>query len=257
MSDGASEKGKFMSINIQPKTDYSSLFSSIGNAGSNMNFLSDYASIRNGSYKKLMKAYYSEVGSKDEISKIAEQKQPKKVTKEDLEASVKELKDGKKDSSKALAEIEKTAENVKSSVDKVMSSEYENEEAAYKAVDALAKDYNALIEKGGASKTDSIQKKVSALTSMTDTYKSDLEKVGIAIGKDKKLTVDKEKFLNSDMGRVEDLFSPTKSFGRSLSEGALLIDSQANYEAMKADVYTRTGTYSGNLNVGNIMDSMF
>ena len=52
-----------MSINIQAKTDVSYLFSSLGSgeagvAGSNL--LADYASIKNGSYAKLMKAYYSE-----------------------------------------------------------------------------------------------------------------------------------------------------------------------------------------------------
>lgn len=50
-----------MGISIQAKTDYSYLFSglstsSTGSAG-NLNFLSDYAAIKNGSYGKLMKAY--------------------------------------------------------------------------------------------------------------------------------------------------------------------------------------------------------
>ena len=49
-----------MSANIQARTNASWLFSGLGSsagtaAGSNL--LSDYASIKNGSYRKLMKAY--------------------------------------------------------------------------------------------------------------------------------------------------------------------------------------------------------
>ena len=56
-----------MGINIQMRNDYSYLFSSLntsktGSAG-NLSFLSDYAAIKNGSYGKLMKAYYAETGS--------------------------------------------------------------------------------------------------------------------------------------------------------------------------------------------------
>ena len=50
-----------MSINIQAKTNYSFLFSGLSSTASNAassNWLADYASIKNGSYAKLMKAYY-------------------------------------------------------------------------------------------------------------------------------------------------------------------------------------------------------
>ena len=47
-----------MSINIQAKTNYSFLFSGLSSSASNAlsgNWLADYASIKNGSYGKLMK----------------------------------------------------------------------------------------------------------------------------------------------------------------------------------------------------------
>ena len=53
-----------ISINVPTmKSDYSSLFSSLGSsAGSaaSSNWLGDYAMIKNGSYGRLMKAYYAE-----------------------------------------------------------------------------------------------------------------------------------------------------------------------------------------------------
>ena len=48
-------------INVGKNQDYSYLFQSLssGSGGmGNLNFLSDYASIKNGSYAKLMKTYY-------------------------------------------------------------------------------------------------------------------------------------------------------------------------------------------------------
>ena len=55
-----------MSISINLKTDTSYLFSSLSNSSSNSgsgldslsSILSDYSSIKNGSYGKLLKAYY-------------------------------------------------------------------------------------------------------------------------------------------------------------------------------------------------------
>ena len=60
-----------MSINIQAKTNYSFLFSGLSSTASNAassNWLADYASIKNGSYAKLMKAYY---GKENTASKTA------------------------------------------------------------------------------------------------------------------------------------------------------------------------------------------
>ena len=49
-------------IDMGNKQNYSYLFQSLSSSGGgmgNLNFLSDYASIRNGSYGKLLKTYYA------------------------------------------------------------------------------------------------------------------------------------------------------------------------------------------------------
>lgn len=88
-----------MSLTVQMKTDYSNVITRsmqpVGsNGGTDMtnltktmlggggdNTLSDYAAIKNGSYGKLMKAYYSEVVENDTSKKTAskEEKTNKKV----------------------------------------------------------------------------------------------------------------------------------------------------------------------------------
>ncbi len=66
------------------KQDYSYLFQSIS-GNSNLNFLSDYASIKNGSYGKLMKAYYSKAGNNvsKEVSSIVDSKNTQNSASED------------------------------------------------------------------------------------------------------------------------------------------------------------------------------
>ncbi len=80
-------------------TDYSSLFSSMGSSSGN--WLADYATIKNGSYGKLMKAYYAEAkssssgttstgkksNSSNVLDKILEEKRNPKVSKEAHKAS--------------------------------------------------------------------------------------------------------------------------------------------------------------------------
>ena len=93
-----------MSINIQAKTNYSFLFSGLSSSASNAvsgNWLADYASIKNGSYAKLMKAYY---GKDNNASKTAASTITKKDTATDT-------------AKKALAKVETATDALKESAD--------------------------------------------------------------------------------------------------------------------------------------------
>ena len=93
-----------MSINIQAKTNYSFLFSGLSSTASNAassNWLADYASIKNGSYAKLMKAYY---GKENNASKTA----ASDITKKDTT---------KETAKKALAKVETATDALKESAD--------------------------------------------------------------------------------------------------------------------------------------------
>ena len=48
--------------------DYSYLFQGLAGGGTNLNYLSDYASIKNGSYGKLLKSYYGSVGASEKAA---------------------------------------------------------------------------------------------------------------------------------------------------------------------------------------------
>lgn len=256
-----------ISINVGSKQDYSYLFQGLsGSTGSNMNFLSDYASIKNGSYGKLMKAYYGKNSSK-EVASLAQNK-----TNQTASAT--------KDSTKTLSAIEGAADGLKESADKLISKgtdslfnkvdvekkdeygltsttkEYDKD-AIYKAVSEFASDYNKLIDEAGESNTTGVLNRTKTLVGMTDANKDLLAKVGITVNKDNTLSVDETKFKNSDMITAKSLFNGNSSYAYRVSAQASLIDFAAESESNKAKMYTATGNYNSTYNNGNLFDYGF
>lgn len=251
------------------KQDYSFLFQNMSTSGGgglgNLNFLSDYASIKNGSYGKLMKAYYAKDKS-SEVSSIAE-KQTKKATSTSTA----------KDSAKKLAEIEGAAEGLKDSADALIKTgsksvfnkveveskdeygftqttkEYDKN-AIYKSVASFVDDYNNLIKTAGSSETNSIQNRVHTLTGATSANKTLLSKVGITINSDNTLSIDEESFKKADMTTVKSLFNGNSSYAYRVSAQASLIDYTADKEASKANTYTGNGSYGSTYSTGSILD---
>ena len=88
-------------------------------------------------------------------------------------------------------------------------------------------------------------------------YAKSLEKVGITIGDDKKLTVDEEKFKAADISKVKSLFNETPSFAASVSSQASFINSAASREAAKANTYNQKGSYNNNYLTGDLFSAMF
>ena len=262
-----------ISINVNARQNYSYLFqsmsSSSGGGMSNLNFLSDYASIKNGSYGKLMKAYYG----KSNVTSTNSTSTAKTATnKKSISTS--------SDTAKTLSDIEKSADTLKESADALLAKgsksvftkksvttkdelgfnkttkEYDTD-AIYKAVSAFADSYNSLIDKAGDSNTASITRKADSLLSLTQANKSLLSKVGITIGSDNKLSIDEKAFKEADMNTAKSLFSGTGSYAYQVSAQASMIDYAANTESTRANTYTGFGTYSSAYSSGSMMDYMF
>ncbi len=232
-----------MGISIKPKTDYSSLFQSIGSGSSNLNFLSDYMSIKNGSYGKLMKAYYAKDGASKEVSSAVNKN--------------KEVTSTSKDDAKTLTDIERSAEALNKSANKLMEDEYDDSKDALTAVKDFVGDYNSLLEKAADSNTDSILKKAVSLTNLTASNKNLLSDVGITVGKDNKLSIDEEAFSKAEKSSLNSLFKGTGSYGYSVASQATLIDYQANYESIKASTYTSTGAFGATNSAGSVFEGLF
>ena len=247
-------------INVNARQDYSYLFQSMttsrGNSLGNLNFLSDYASIKNGSYGKLMKAYYA----KDAADKAASTGKDTKTKKKSISTAA--------DSAKTLSEIEKAADTMKESADSLLvkgsksvfqkknvkttdetgkttiSEEYDTD-AIYKAVSGFVTDYNDLLSKA------------DTLAAVTSANAKLLSRVGITVNSDSSLSLDEEAFKKSDMGTVKNLFGTTGAYGYKVSAQASMIDYTAAKESTKSNTYTANGTYSNVYSAGNILNSFF
>jgi hypothetical protein len=264
-----------ISINVGAKQDYSYLFQSLSSSSSssssslgNLNFLSDYASIKNGSYGKLMKAYY---GSNSTTSTSSTSSSSSTST-SSISTST--------DSAKTLSSVEKSADALKESADTLLATgsksvftkksvttkdedgfdkttkEYDTD-AIYKAVSSFASDYNTLVDKAADANSSSILNRTTSLVNLTKTNANLLSTVGITVNSDNTLSVDEETFKQADMGTVKTLFNGTGSYGYNVSAQASLIDYAANQESSKSNTYTGLGTYSSSYSSGSILDSIF
>ena len=252
-------------INVNARQDYSYLFQSMttsrGNSLGNLNFLSDYASIKNGSYGKLMKAYYA----KDAADKTASEGKDTETKKNSISTAA--------DSAKTLSEIEKAADAMKESADSLLvkgsksvfrkknekatvSEEYDTD-AIYKAVSGFVTDYNDLLSKTSAASSKNLQSKADTLAAVTSANAKLLSRVGITVNSDSSLSLDEEAFKKSDMGTVKNLFGTTGAYGYKVSAQASMIDYTAAKESTKSNTYTANGTYSNVYSAGNILNSFF
>lgn len=238
------------------------LFSSLGGSSSRTgssvstgsNILAEYASIRSGSYHKLLKAYYS----KEDSSELS------KAVKSTTSTST------AKDSAKTLTRIESAAESLKESTDALITRGTKNvfkqvdvkaedgtvskgyqTEAIYKAVNAFVEDYNSVIEETEESNTSSVARAATQMIKLTDANEKLLEDVGITINKDDTLSIDKDTFLKADMNKVKNLFNGTGTYGYNVGVKASMIDYYAQREASKANTYSNSGAYNYNYNYGS------
>lgn len=177
----------------------------------NLNFLSDYASIKNGSYAKLMKTYYgtaqssSAAASKKSSSgnildKILDEKKNPKVSKEAQEANA-NLTTGLSSLKSSVAALQKDGTytdtaNGKSAADKVVS-----------AMKAFVSDYNNVVS---AAKNSTLANKTAYVANMmnsTATNADKLAEIGVSINGNGTLELNEAKLKEAGVSKVQDLFS--------------------------------------------------
>lgn len=203
-------------INGYDSNSISSLFSSLGTGNTNSSSngmlginLSDYASIKNGTYGKLMKSYYAldEEPAKDKKSQNDT---------DDTDATIRSIKtaaDDLKDSAAALY-------SSKSLFAKDENGEYDME-AIYEKVNAFIEDYNSMVGSVGAAETESIAKAGANIVNATSYNVDMLSKLGISVsGADYTLSIDKEKFMKANISDIKTMFSGVGSFAYQVGSKA-------------------------------------
>lgn len=220
-------------INGYDGNSMNSLFASLGTTGNTSSSADglfginviDYNTIRNGSYGKLMKAYYAT----EEESKSTNSKNDTLDTDQTLR-SIKSATGELKESAQALYASKSLFEKNKNGV-------YDME-AIYEKVNAFIEDYNETVKTVGSAETDTIAKAGASMVNATGEYADILSKMGISISKsDFTLSVDKEKFLKSDIADVKSVFSGVGSFAYQMGAKASRINN------LVADKVSASGSY--------------
>ncbi len=221
-----------------------------GGFGSLYSSLADYASIKNGSYGKLVKAYYAQMSGDDTSTKKTSNTKVKEKTEDDTaKKSLTETKtksDALKTSAGALMDVGKkslfTKVDVKDKETGETTQQYDTDKI-YKAVKQFASDYNALIADTSKSSNISIARKGITLKGELTARKDMLEDVGITINADNTLSVDEEKFKEADMRDVKDLFNGSHSLSAKVYQKAVEINNLSTSAASSNSTYNKNATY--------------
>lgn len=245
------------------------LFSSFGtnNTSSGLSglgsLLSDYNAIRNGSYGKLMKAYYSGVDNSAVRSAYNSTiKNGNTSTAADSSTTIKELQsttDSLTSSAKDLYTTgSKSVFNKKDITDEDgKTSQQYDVDAIYKSVKKFADDYNSVLEAADSSKDSKVQNSVIGMINYTKMESNMLSKLGITIGSDYQLSIDEDTFKKADMSVAKSLFNGTGSYAYTIASKSAMTNSYADMEASKANTYNKYGSYGSTYSSGSIYNSYF
>lgn len=225
---------------------FSNMFGSskAGNAGNNANsagnILSDFASIKSGSYGKLLKAYYA--------------KNPQAASGSSNKEDVSNTE------AKALTAAKDNALDLKESLNALSKDSLydKGNDEVLKKVKSFIKDYNSLVEGAEDIDNTSVLRSTLWMTNATSKNQNILDDIGISIKADNTLELDEDAFKKSNMTDIKSVFQGQSGFGASVSAKASSIAIYAARAASQANAsYTFTGNYDYSLSAGSMFDSLF
>lgn len=237
-------------------TNYTDIFSSMmGTSGTDNNAfsLSDYMSIKNGSYGKLLKAYYKkqDAGTAESAEEEKKQLSLLKTKADNLKNSMLDLMDEDLFEKKTIkTKDEKTGEET----EKV---DYDWD-AITKAVNSFADSCNAIISATGESDNKKVLRNATWLTQMTEANSKLLAKVGITIGEDNKLKVDADVLKKANVNTLKVLFQGAGSYADKVVQKAAQIGNAAvQGTSAGGSSYTNNADYKKLTSSGYLFDNTF
>lgn len=220
-------------------TLFSSLGSTNGNSGSSDMLgisYTDYASLKNGSYRKLVSAYYA----KEETESGTKTHSTIKDSKEKLNLINEEANNLKDSASKLLDKGKNSL--FKTKVDEAGNSYVDyDEDKVYAAVKDFVKDYNEFLDSASEADTLAILRASKNMVSYAKANERTLSKMGITIGSDNKLSVDEDKFKAASKASVQSVLQSTGGFVYQVKAKASTIANYATDMAKRVSD-TKVGT---------------
>jgi len=220
-------------MKINSGTDYSSIFSSLNKNDTLGINLSDYASIKSGSYGKLMKAYYGKNNSTAKSNKTLTDTQTKNYS----------------EAIKSAGEFK----NAVSSLSDTLKNSEDSDKIA-KAVSDFADKYNSLMSAADKSDNSSIIKSAQNMISEVGANLSLLSKAGISLSSTSgKMSVDTEA-VKENTTALKSLFGGVGSFGDTMASKAQTIENKAERAVNASKTYSPKASYDTDY-VGTLYDS--
>lgn len=202
--------------------------------------LSDYNTIRSGSYKKLLKSYYgsaeklsgtSTAKTSNVIDKLLEEKRNPKVSAEQT---------------KTNALLDSSVSNLKSSLGTLSKEKsYEDPAEVKAALKNFVTAYNGAIENSKKTTNHAISSNLAAAKEVVEEHADELKEIGISLGKDGKLTLDSKKLETIDATKVKNLFD---------TKDALEFASKLNSRISRASYYTTGSTNAAKNDTNTVLN---
>ena len=114
-----------------------------------------------------------------------------------------------------------------------------DKEKAKEHVKDFVKSYNDVLEQSKKSGSKEVEKNAKWMTDLTDTLSKTLDKVGIKVGDDKKLSFDEDKFDKAKDSTVESMFKGTYSYAGQIEAKA---SGLASASLMNTSTYDKDGS---------------
>ncbi len=230
--------------------DFNKFFGNSSSGGMNSINFSDYNQIRNGSYGKLLKSYYSKQDAVNSTSKTD-------ATKTDTTSKAKSASKVYKKSTELNASTETTkmksaADELKTSAESLTNNDAWKKkngtldtDAVLKSVKEFANDYNDVIAQNDKVASKSVTNQTQYMKSASETMSKALEKVGVTFDKEGKMSVNEETFKKAEEKDLRAAFYGSYSYSSQIASNAAAIGSAAARS---------TATYGGDGNLSNYMN---
>lgn len=236
--------------------NYGSLFG-YGSGNSLYSNLSQLSSVRSGAYAKALKAYYGKNSKNTATQKntsankynngaYAQEKGLSKVSKEstELSAAAKKLTNTGKDGL-------------------FTSREKYDADAAYKAVGDFVTNYNETLDAVNYTTSSAVKSAAGSMTRMTGVMTKGLDRIGISVGDDGRMSINEEEFKNAGFDKVKSVLGTNGSFARIIGSSAQRLGSAAEQQIRQmssgnSGLYGRYGSDFGSYGLsGSGFDGWF
>ena len=231
-------------------SNITSLFNSLGSNSSNSGVsgsidLASYAAIKNGSFGKLAKAYYSgdTKSAASTASSVSSSKASEKASsKKDVDTT-------------GLTQMKKDSDDLKASAEALNSEDLwkktdgkEDMSKIAGAVKSFADSYNKVVDQSSKVNSKEISQDMKFMTGMTDTFTKVLGKIGVSVGTDGKLSVDEDALKKADVSTVKSLFSGNATYGSQIADKA---------NGISRDTQISTSIYGNDATVSSSLSSIY